>query len=50
VEIISFTDWQLIDAAEVEAAQGQGPRLKFTQVDDMLHAAHPETGQKDAAK
>lgn len=50
VEVVSFTDWQLIDAAEVEAAQGQGPRLKFTQVDDMLQAVHAAAGDKDAAK
>jgi len=50
VEVISFTDWQLIDAAERQAALGEGPRVKFTSVDDMLHAAHPVTEGKDAAK
>lgn len=42
VEIISFTDWQLIDEAERAAAEGPAPRRKFTSVDEMIHAAHGE--------
>jgi ferredoxin--NADP+ reductase len=38
VEPVSFTDWQRIDAAEQEAAAGQGPRRKFMKVEEMLKA------------
>ncbi len=36
VRVVSFDDWQRIDAAEVAAAGGQRPRRKFTTIGEML--------------
>ena len=40
LEIITFRDWKKIEAAEEAAAGGDTPRVKFAEVEDMLHAAH----------
>lgn len=41
VRIVSYQDWQLLDQAEREAAEGPAPRRKFTDVDEMLdHLEH----------
>jgi NADPH-dependent glutamate synthase beta subunit-like oxidoreductase len=37
VVVVSFADWQQIDAAEVAAGGGIAPRRKFTTLDEMLH-------------
>jgi ferredoxin/flavodoxin---NADP+ reductase len=40
VRVVSYTDWQKIDAAEVRRGAGAGkPREKFTQVEEMLEVA-----------
>ncbi|MDE1916206.1 MAG: FAD-dependent oxidoreductase [Sphingomonadales bacterium] len=39
IRIVTFRDWQKIDAAEVARAQGSAPREKFTDVDSMIGAA-----------
>lgn len=39
VDVVTFRDWQNIDAAEIARAEDGRPREKFTQVDDMLQAA-----------
>lgn len=36
VRIVDFADWQLLEAAEVERAAHPQPRIKFTDVDDMI--------------
>jgi NADPH-dependent glutamate synthase beta subunit-like oxidoreductase len=36
VRVVSFEDWQRIDAAEVAAADGSRPRRKFTTIGEML--------------
>ena len=37
VEFVSFADWKLLDAHEIEAGQKQGrPRVKFTSIAEML--------------
>lgn len=36
IKAVTFRDWEKIDAAEVEAATGAHPRLKFTRLSDML--------------
>jgi len=36
VRSVSYTDWQIINAAEIERAEGGKPREKFTRVDEML--------------
>lgn len=36
VRFVSFADWQIINNAEIERAEGDKPREKFTQVDEML--------------
>lgn len=38
VELVSFRDWQKIDAAEIAAARIGAPREKFVSVDAMLDA------------
>ncbi len=38
LSIVTFRDWQTIDAAEVAAARTGSPREKFTDVDSMLRA------------
>ncbi|SMF61725.1 FAD-dependent oxidoreductase [Allosphingosinicella indica] len=39
-EIVTFRDWQKIEAAEVAQARDGAPREKFVAVADMLDAAH----------
>ncbi|MGD9812251.1 MAG: FAD-dependent oxidoreductase, partial [Sphingobium sp.] len=39
VEVITFRDWQNIDAAEVARASAGAPREKFTEIADMVSAA-----------
>jgi ferredoxin--NADP+ reductase len=36
VTVVSFADWQQIDAAEIAAGGGKAPRRKFTTLDEML--------------
>lgn len=36
VTVVSFADWQKIDAAEIAAGGGKAPRRKFTTLDEML--------------
>jgi len=38
ISIVSFPDWQLIDAAEVARARADAPREKFTRIDELLAA------------
>ncbi|MFM6852909.1 MAG: FAD-dependent oxidoreductase [Sphingopyxis sp.] len=38
LDIVTFRDWQTIDAAEVAAARNGAPREKFVAVDSMLNA------------
>lgn len=39
VRVVSFADWQRLDALEVARGQAAGrPRLKFTRIDEMLEA------------
>ncbi len=42
LEIITFRDWKVIEAAEEAAAKNGGPRNKFSEIEDMVHVAHPE--------
>lgn len=42
LEIITFRDWKIIEAAEESSAKNGGPRVKFSEIEDMIHAAHPE--------
>jgi len=37
LKIVTFADWKKIDAAEVAAATNGAPRVKFSDVDDMVH-------------
>ncbi len=37
-EVVTFRDWQKIEAAEIAAARDGAPREKFTRVEDMLGA------------
>ncbi|BBE32645.1 FAD-dependent oxidoreductase [Sphingosinicella microcystinivorans] len=39
IDIVTFREWQKIDAAEVARARGGAPREKFVVVDDMMTAA-----------
>lgn len=39
LQVVRFTDWQKIDAAEVERARDGAPREKFVSLDAMLAAA-----------
>lgn len=36
VRSVSYTDWQIINDAEIERAEGDKPREKFTRIDEML--------------
>lgn len=45
LHIVTFRDWEKIDAAEVAAAKGGAPRIKFTSVDEMVSIAETETHQ-----
>ncbi len=38
VDIVTFRDWQKIEAAEIARARGGSPREKFTRVEEMLGA------------
>jgi ferredoxin--NADP+ reductase len=38
VDVVTFRDWQKIDAAEIAGARSDSPREKFTSVADMLDA------------
>ena len=38
IDVVTFRDWQQIDAAEVAARRGDAPREKFTSIPDMLGA------------
>jgi NADPH-dependent glutamate synthase beta subunit-like oxidoreductase len=38
VDIVTFSDWQTIDAAEIARARADAPREKFVDVDSMLAA------------
>lgn len=38
VDVVTFRDWQKIEAAEIAAARTGSPREKFTRIDDMLGA------------
>lgn len=38
LDIVTFRDWQSIDAAEIAAARDGAPREKFTSIDSMLRA------------
>lgn len=38
VDVVTFRDWQKIDAAEIAGARSDSPREKFTSVTDMLDA------------
>lgn len=38
VDIVTFRDWQKIEAAEIARAHGDSPRSKFTHVDEMIAA------------
>ncbi|HWH18483.1 MAG TPA: FAD-dependent oxidoreductase [Allosphingosinicella sp.] len=40
VDIVTFRDWQKIEAAEAARAPGGKPREKFTRIEDMLGARH----------
>jgi ferredoxin--NADP+ reductase len=37
-KVVTFRDWQKIDAQEVAAARSEAPREKFVSIDDMLGA------------
>ena len=41
VMVVSFADWQQIDAAEMAAGGGKAPRRKFTTLDEMLGVIAP---------
>lgn len=40
VDIVTFRDWQKIDAAEVARATDGSPRKKFTNIEEMIAALH----------
>ena len=39
LEVITFTDWKKIEAAEEKQASGETPRVKFHRTEDMIKAA-----------
>jgi len=39
LKIVTFAEWKKIDAAEVAAAKNGAPRVKFANVEEMVHAA-----------
>lgn len=52
VEVVTFADWQILDAIETQRGAAQGrPRVKFSRVDEMLAAirAHRAESQPDPA-
>lgn len=42
VEVVTFREWQKIEAAEATRAKDGAPRAKFIEVADMLAASHSE--------
>jgi NADPH-dependent glutamate synthase beta subunit-like oxidoreductase len=42
VDVVTFRDWQKIDAAEAARARSGSPREKFTSIEEMLRSAHPD--------
>jgi ferredoxin--NADP+ reductase len=44
VDIVTFRDWQKIEAAEAARARAGSPREKFTHVEEMLRARGGDTG------
>jgi NADPH-dependent glutamate synthase beta subunit-like oxidoreductase len=38
VDVVTFRDWKVIEAAEIARAREGAPREKFTRVEEMLHA------------
>ncbi len=40
LDVVTFRDWQKIDAAEIGRARQGAPREKFVDVDDMIKARH----------
>lgn len=48
VDVITFRDWQTIDAEEIARALPGSPREKFTDVEEMVRAARKLTGQTAA--
>jgi NADPH-dependent glutamate synthase beta subunit-like oxidoreductase len=44
VQIVTFRDWQHIDAAEIERARPGAPREKFTDVDEMVRIVTQKQG------
>lgn len=51
VRVVSYSDWQKIDAAELRSGESAGkPREKFTRVDEMLQVlGMPTAPRRDAA-
>jgi ferredoxin--NADP+ reductase len=49
VHIVTFRDWQKIEAAETARARHGSPREKFTEIDEMLAATGHRTGAETAA-
>jgi len=50
-DFVSYDDWQLIDLLEQErgAASGGRPRVKFSRVEEMLHALHERKREGEPA-
>ncbi|HEV2079567.1 MAG TPA: FAD-dependent oxidoreductase [Allosphingosinicella sp.] len=44
VDIVTFRDWQKIEAAEAARARAGSPREKFTHIEEMLGARSGDTG------
>jgi len=36
LQIVTFQDWKKIEAAEIDAAEGDAPRVKFSDLDEMV--------------
>ncbi len=39
LQIVTFQDWKKIEAAEIDAAEGDAPRVKFSDLDQMVSIA-----------
>ncbi len=48
--VVSFAEWQQIDAAEVAAGGGIAPRTKFTTLDEMLAALAPPVRRQSTSR
>jgi ferredoxin--NADP+ reductase len=50
-DFVSYDDWQLIDLLEQERGAGARPRVKFSRVEEMLHALaeRKRDGEDDGA-